>query len=141
MGAAHNECNLQRQELKKIPMFCHNFSNYDAHFIIDKMVSDDRIHTLKALPYNTERFRTIQLNSFHMVDSAAFLKASLDDLVNGLSAGKRHAFNILKQMELTPRPGDSDQLKLLTRKGWSVYFCFIRCYFIYVFIYSRYLPI
>jgi hypothetical protein len=113
LGAAHQSCNLKRSVPKKIPLFAHNLSGYDSHFLINEMCKDERITCLSALPYNTERFRTIKMNSFNFIDSAAFLQAKLDDLVSGLSSD--HDFAILDQMRLY---GKSPKRKnLLIRKG------------------------
>lgn len=62
-------------------MFGHNASSYDFHFIIQAMEQkNDRIKFIKALPFNTERFRQIQINSFCFKDSLHFLNFSLDKL-------------------------------------------------------------
>ena len=33
LGFAHSECNLKRRTVNYIPIFAHNVSNYDLHFI------------------------------------------------------------------------------------------------------------
>ena len=114
LGAAHQSCNLNRSIPKKIPLFAHNLSGYDSHFIINEMSGDSRIKYLTALPYNTERFRTIKFNCFRFVDSAAFLQAKLDDLVSSLA--EDHNFAILDQMQLYNKY-QSKRKKLLIRKG------------------------
>ena len=54
-------------------MFGHNASSYDFHFIIQAMEQkNDRIKFIKALPFNTERFRQIQINSFCFKDSLLY---------------------------------------------------------------------
>lgn len=36
-GAAHNKCNIKYFLPKTLPIFCHNFSNYDSHIIIEAL--------------------------------------------------------------------------------------------------------
>jgi hypothetical protein len=116
MGAAHNICNILRNERKKIPMFCHNFTGYDGHFLIQKLGGDERITHLNALAYNTEKFRTIEVNSYIFLDSLSFLNASLNELMNDLLKNKNHNFPIVDQMQLYPKKSDNLK-KLILRKG------------------------
>lgn len=74
------------------------------------------ITKLSALPSNTERFRTIEINSFQLKDSLAFLNASLAVLVDNLAKDDTHTFPILDQMELYERD-DTVRKQLLLRKG------------------------
>ena len=39
-GAAHNICNLRFNVLNEIPVFFHNGSNYDYHFIIKELANE-----------------------------------------------------------------------------------------------------
>jgi hypothetical protein len=113
IGAAHNQCNLGRKEVVKIPLFCHNFSGYDSHLIVSSLKHDDRIKKLEALPKNTEKFRTINLNFFSFVDSISFLDGSLADLVNDL-VNSNHPFNLLQTENMCK---NNDEKSLLLRKG------------------------
>jgi hypothetical protein len=114
LGAAHPECNVNRREKKKIPMFCHNFTGYDGHFLLQHLGGDERITKLEGLPYNTEKFRTIQMNSFTFLDSLSFLNGSLNELMNDLVKNKDHKFKILRQQKLY---NTHEQKELLLRKG------------------------
>lgn len=114
LGAAHNNCNLKRVESKKIPMFCHNFSGYDGHFIMEALGKTKNVTKIEALPYNTEKFRTIQINSFVFLDSLSFLNASLNELMCDLVKNKNHKFKILRQQKLYRTISEK---KLLLRKG------------------------
>lgn len=119
MGAAHNLCNLLRQEVKFIPFFAHNFTGYDSHFIMQCLKKDKRIKNISALPLNSEKFRTIQLNSFHFIDSLSFLNASLTELVDDLVEEKNKKnmpFTVLNQMPFYTRDIQKQQ-PLLLRKG------------------------
>ena len=116
LGAAHNLCNLQRSERKKIPMICHNLSGYDSHFLVQELGHVKGLKTLSALPYNTEKFRTIDVNSFQFKDSLSFLNASLDELMNDLLKNKDHKFSIIDQLGLYKK-GETEKKALLLRKG------------------------
>lgn len=115
-GAAHNLCNLQRTEKKKIPLFAHGASGYDSHFLIKEMVNDPRIKNIKALPYNTEKFRTLSFNSYVFLDSAAFLGAKLEDLASDLNTIKAHPYKIMDQVGLY-NEHEPEKKNLLLRKG------------------------
>ena len=52
LGAAHNNCNLNRNYYKfKIPVFFHNGKGYDAHFIIQELSNIEQIEPIK---YNSK---------------------------------------------------------------------------------------
>ena len=116
LGAAHSLCNLARAERKKIPLFCHNLTGYDGHFLMQHLGGLEGLKTLTALPYNTEKFRTIEINSFQLKDSLSFLNASLNELMNDLLKNKQHRFPVIDQLELY-RPNETEKKKLLLRKG------------------------
>jgi hypothetical protein len=74
-----------------------------------------------GLPHNTERFKTIQINSFLFLDSYAFLSSSLATLVENLASNKKHKFHILDQMELYTKTNSASLKPLLLRKGLYPY--------------------
>ena len=114
VGAAHSKCNLARREPTVIPAFAHNFMGYDGHPLVLAMNSPDvksRIKQDYAIPINQQKFKTIRLNNISLLDSTAFLPASLEKLTEGLLESK-HSWPILKQ-----RWSSEEDLKLLTRKG------------------------
>jgi hypothetical protein len=144
LGAAHTLCNMKRTEKKYIPMYAHNMvgfppsrlftdffskiffqAGYDSHFLIKAMGGNEKIHTLQALPYNTEKFRVIKMNNFRFLDSLSFLNASLQELMSDLVKNKNYDFSILKQLNLY-KPREKKKLELLKRKGVSggFFFCF-----------------
>ena len=118
LGAAHSTCNFKRQDLKKIPLFCHNFQGYDSHLIVKALRPDPRITKLSALPRNTEKFRTMDLNSYRFLDSMSFLNGSLASIVNDLVVSG-HKFPLIDQeLQLC---GDSAKKSLLLKKGVYCY--------------------
>lgn len=116
LGAAHNLCNLKRQETKKIPMFCHNLSGYDSHFLMQAFGQLQEEIELKALPYNSERFRSITMNSFVFLDSLSFLNASLAELADDLGKNEEHKFKIVDQLGLYSQD-ENWKKKLILKKG------------------------
>jgi hypothetical protein len=115
LGAAHNRCNFQRQDRHRIPVFVHNFKNYDSHFILEAANSSS--FRFSGLPANFEKFRTLSLNKFSFVDSAELIPGALADLVSTLSSSD-HPFSFLDQMSFCT---SEDSKKLLLRKGLYPY--------------------
>jgi hypothetical protein len=128
LGAAHGDCNLKRRVEKRIPLFCHNLTNYDSHFLV-KIMDKSRAkrltigrNTICGLPKNSESFRTLQLGSYHFIDSCAFLSASLDNLVNSLRLSQ-HDYPLMRQLPRFQRL-EPEKFNLLLRKGVFPYeFC------------------
>jgi hypothetical protein len=101
LGAACNVCNMKRERQRKIPIYAHNGSRYDFHFLIRALENEPRIATIKILPHNSEHFRSITINNRYMfIDSLAFLQASLAQLSDDLSKTDNHDYKILRQSEL-----------------------------------------
>lgn len=118
LGAAHSECNLNRKESKRIPIYCHNMAGYDSHFIIRALGNEPRIVTSSALPSNGQKLKTFSLNSFHFLDTLAFLQTSLSSLVQDLP--QTHNYSILDQSNLYSR--SQPHIKaLLLKKGIYCY--------------------
>ena len=124
-GAACNNCNLNRANARHIrksffvfflphflnfyffcflfflgiPLFCHNFYNYDCQFLLNTGLNDRRIHYSKCIPASTEKLKCLFLNRFDFRDSLAFLPGSLDACVKDLvKRGK--GFPHLRQSEI-----------------------------------------
>ena len=74
------------------------------------------IKKLTALPYNTEKFCTLEMNSYQFKDSLSFLNASLNELMNDLMKNKNHSFSIIDQLGLYSK-GEEEKKQLLLRKG------------------------
>ena len=115
LGVAHNRCNLRRKETAKLACFCHNFQNYDSHFLIraiNRHVPNGK-DCVKAIPLNTQKFKTLTVNNrIEFLDSVSFLPDSLAGLVDSLKKSNG-TFPILRQV-LVEREED---FAMLTRKG------------------------
>jgi len=126
IGHAHSICNLHRREAHKIPVFCHNFSGYDSHFLMQAVSQLKEEIEISAIPLNTQKFKVLYINNLILLDSTAFLGASLSSLVDTLCASN-HAFNILQQWNKlrVKSPNDNDgflpicpkKLKKVQQKG------------------------
>ena len=113
LGAAHNDCNWNcRRVLKRIPVFVHNFKNYDSHFLLKAMENADK-NNIEALPVNMEKFRTLTVNYYAFVDSVELIPGALATLVNTL-AKSGHSFPYLDQLSFCQ---SEERKKLLLRKG------------------------
>lgn len=110
LGAAHNSCNLRRCTRFQVPIFVHNFKNYDSHFIIKALKNNFK---MSGIPANMEKFRTLSLDQFSLIDSNELMPGSLASLVETLRVSN-HGFEFLDKM---PFCQNADQKELLLRKG------------------------
>ena len=113
-GSAHEECNLNYQDSRTIPVVFHNLSGYDAHFIIRDICTyfDGKID---LLPLNKEKYIaftkhvTGSLVSFRFIDSFRFMASSLEKLASYLGNYRIVYFEFSNV--------SSGIIRLLTRKG------------------------
>jgi hypothetical protein len=106
LGAAHRSCNLKCVHQRKISVWVHNFSNYDSHFILQGLADPkivQQIYKLAAIPYNTQKFRTLTLNGYRFLDSMQFLSNSLANLTEELRISN-HEFKLLDKFDYKGRP-------------------------------------
>ena len=92
-GAAHNECNLNLRQTKKmkIPVVFHNLRGYDSHLIVKAFneSGDEKGRNISCIPNNSEKYMSISVSQFKFIDSAQFLLGSLDSLVESMKRGNR----------------------------------------------------
>ena len=123
LGAACQSCNLRRRKPTSIPIFMHNGSRYDLHFIVKALGKfGEQIAYLNVLPYNGENFRTLTFNNFQFIDSLAFLQASLSQLSSDLKSSN-HDYSILKQTSLvkTNNKFDNEKFEMALDKSFFPY--------------------
>ena len=114
IGAAHISCNLNRRSKYKIPVYAHNFSNYDAHFLLQALVNHkDYIPNLSAMCFNSQKFRSITIDKFNFLDSTQFISDSLENVSKQLYASD-WGYKILKNSGLYQT---QHQKELLLKKG------------------------
>ena len=106
------ECNLtQAKRPFEVYVFFHGLSNYDSHFLIQKLNAFPG-YSLNVIPRNSEKYLTFSLGPIKFKDSYGFLQCSLSTLMTNLaSEGERH-FRYLKKY--VP---ESDLREMLLRKG------------------------
>ncbi|XP_071579074.1 uncharacterized protein [Temnothorax nylanderi] len=123
-GPAHSRCNLNYRNVYVIPVFFHNLSGYDAHFIIEKIANDFE-GGVELLPLTKENYisfsKTVKetqtdgmwnrLVKLRFVDSYKFLAASIETLASYLDKNK------LRITRSEYADLNTEDLDLLTRKG------------------------
>uniref|UniRef100_A0ABD2WCX1 DNA-directed DNA polymerase n=1 Tax=Trichogramma kaykai TaxID=54128 RepID=A0ABD2WCX1_9HYME len=116
-GPAHNECNLEYQDSRQIPIFFHNLSNYDAHIFIKELSSGIMPGDINVLALSKEKYisfvKKIQecTISFRFLDSYCFLTASLDTSASTLTTKP-----ILESF-FNENGYNADQRRLASKKG------------------------
>ena len=105
-------CNLTRAKRPpEIHLFFHGLSNYDSHFIIQKLYNFSSTE-IKIIPKNTEKYLSFSVGCVHFKDSYQFLSESLAVLVQNLmDKGPDHFVYINKFIK------DDEQRELLKQKG------------------------
>lgn len=85
-GAACNNCNLQFKLPHFIPVFFHNLSGYDAHFIVKELGFDEK--NISVIAENEEKYisfsKTVGKLQLRFLDSFRFMPSSLESLVSNL---------------------------------------------------------
>ena len=105
-------CNLTRAKRPpEIHLFFHGLSNYDSHFIIQKLYNFSSTE-IKIIPKNTEKYLSFSVGCVHFKDSYQFLSESLAVLVQNLmDKGPDHFVYVNKFIK------DDEQRELLKQKG------------------------
>ena len=105
-------CNLTRAKRPpEIHLFFHGLSNYDSHFIIQKLYNFSSTE-IKIIPKNTEKYLSFSVGCVHFKDSYQFLLESLAILVQNLmDKGPDHFVYVNKFIK------DDEQRELLKQKG------------------------
>ena len=81
-GAAHNPCNRKLRLNPKtttILVVFHNLRGYDSHLLLQAISKVEG--KISCVPNNTEKYVSFSLGQLRFIDSAQFLLASLDKLV------------------------------------------------------------
>ena len=73
-GALCNFCNLQKKNLRLIPLYCHNFSGFDSHLILRSLDIDQT--KFETLSRNSEKIITMSMGRFKLIDSSSFMPDS-----------------------------------------------------------------
>lgn len=111
-GPAHESCNVNFRVVKFIPIFFHNLSGFDSHFIIREL-AHQKYDRYNIIAQNHERFISFSLwvddMRLQFLDSYKFMASSLDALVKGLPSQElkhtRHHFPQESHFNLCVRKG------------------------------------
>ncbi|XP_060881669.1 uncharacterized protein LOC132953153 [Metopolophium dirhodum] len=109
-----NTCNLKLQTPNFVPVFFHNLSNYDSHFIVTRLGYDT--NSISVIPNSEEKFITFSKhisNSFTLrfIDTLRFMASSLSTLSKNLI---RPGFEKFRN---SAKHFSAQDLSLVTRKG------------------------
>ena len=87
---------------------------YDFHLLLKHLEGGK--DKLSALARNTQRMRTIQLNSFLFLDSTAHLPSSLAKLAETLKLNKKYPYSIFKQSSiLKTKTSEKEKTELMEK--------------------------
>ena len=120
-GAACQSCNTKEGKATKLlPVFFHNGSNYDFHFLIEELMKyEDEYNKVKLLSKNSENYISIDYGSnykkLRFLDSYRFFTKGLSDIAKSLST-----FPILEK-EFKKEGYKDNEIDLLKQKGYYPY--------------------
>ena len=106
-GTAHQNCNLNFQMTKKIPVIFHYLKGYDSQLIFSLLHKFNL--KINVIPNGLEEYMAFFLNkNLVSIDSMQFMNSSLDKLVKNLSD---------EDFKYLVEEFDSKHLKILKQKG------------------------
>ncbi|KAG8235348.1 hypothetical protein J437_LFUL015857 [Ladona fulva] len=105
---AHDFCNIQYKIPNFLPVFIHNLSSYDGHFLVRELDYDDR--KIFVIPNTEEKYisfaKSVESNfSIRFIDTCRFMHASLATLVSNLREFKYTSEIFGVRTSLVPRKG------------------------------------
>jgi len=109
-----SKCNLELQQPKFVPVFFHNLSNYDSHFIVTELGFDTE--SISIIPNSEEKFisftKHISSNfTIRFIDTFRFMASSLSSLAENLITQNFENFRE------TAKHFVREDMPLVTRKG------------------------
>jgi hypothetical protein len=119
-GASHQFCNLKAHQRFKgkttIPVVFHN-ANYDIKCFMSafqKLKGEDCfVKNISGIPCNMEVYKSLNINSFSIIDSYAHLSLSLDSLIKNLPSEKKVLLKTIAKTE--------EGFNLISKKGFYPY--------------------
>ncbi|MFN9115765.1 MAG: hypothetical protein ACK5XN_37405, partial [Bacteroidota bacterium] len=134
-GAAHSSCNLAfNYKFFKLPIIFHNLRGYDSHFIFqyigqfkdmfkpkeelkteEEKQEEQRQLNITCIPNTMEKYLAFTIEKCVFLDSAQFLAASLESLVEGLNKAKDE--KLFKHFNHGFRNSTDEVKQLLRQKG------------------------
>ena len=107
IGVAHEECNRKRCVVYDIPVFFHNFRNYDSHLIVTAFSNAQyRGRSIQVIGDNMKRYMQVKWgNNLLFRDLFMFLTSSLESLFQSLRKTNETHFTHLESLMSTRYPG------------------------------------
>lgn len=100
-GAAHQACNQMFNYGRDasdpkyfVPVYAHNFSGYDSHFIVQMLHNE--IKNIKVIAVNSEKFMSLKFFHIEMLDSMRFMGGSLRSHIDRLKASAQKDSCLIK---------------------------------------------
>ena len=122
-GAAHTQCNIQRQvDREHMNVICHNMTRYDGHiFIAELCKQETRLWNVSVIPKTLDTYSAITTRNLKFLDLYQHLSHSMEEMVDNLTA-KGTTFDQLHYVKKLIQDkynfGDTTRkIKLLSRKG------------------------
>ncbi|KAL4123057.1 hypothetical protein QTP88_015289 [Uroleucon formosanum] len=108
------KCNLALQQPKFVPVFFHNLSNYDSHYIISQLGFDT--NSITVIPNSEEKYisfsKYISSNfTVRFIDTFRFMATSLEKLATNMITP------LFENFRETAKHFVMEKLPLVTRKG------------------------
>ncbi|XP_058980338.1 uncharacterized protein LOC131803264 [Musca domestica] len=122
-GAAHNVCNINYTVAQFIPIFFHNFSEYDCHLFVKELLTTIEGNTT-IIPLTKEKYislsHTVNMNpydrhktfEYRFLDSIRFMASSLDALDSYCTDG---------DMSIRKHFTNDNEFNLMRKKGIFCY--------------------
>ena len=99
--AAHQDCNINFQLTKKVPVISHNLRGDESHLIFNEFDKFDV--KISVIPNGLEKYIAFFLNkNLVFIDSMQIMNSSLDKLVKNLSDSTQQKNLLLKQKDAYP---------------------------------------
>ncbi len=121
LGAACNNCNLQRRIRKEIVAFAHCGSKFDFNLLLDGLTDVmQRVQTMSGIASNSQKFKSFKVNNYRFLDSFSFLPSSLEVLTSSLKTKQDHSYVLLDQSGLYKKH-EEEKKKMMLEKGHFFY--------------------
>ncbi|XP_050063297.1 uncharacterized protein LOC126552630 [Aphis gossypii] len=109
-----SKCNLELQQPKFVPVFFHNLSNYDSHFIVTELGFDTE--SISVIPNSEEKFISFTKHisskfTIRFIDTFRFMASSLSSLAENL------IIQNFENFRETAKHFVREDMPLVTRKG------------------------
>ena len=96
-GAAHNSCNVNAKQEKRIYIYFHNAKGYDNHFLIEALAANTKTSRIEIVGNTKESYARIKTRRFYIHDSMSHLSSGLDSLADSLKKKGEEHFSFIRK--------------------------------------------